>query len=168
MALLKGMSGDLEGQVFELTDTETTIGRHESNKIPINHLSISSFHCCVDKDGEKYTLRDLDSTNGTRVEGQKIKLRRLVNGNVVQFGGLEFVFEGGSANAEDETPATARVKKPELSAGIAKSPTTSGTRADFKNANGFKGKMLWIGIGIAAFLGIVGAIVLFIKLSRLG
>jgi pSer/pThr/pTyr-binding forkhead associated (FHA) protein len=166
MAVLKGMSGDLEGQVFDLTEAQTTIGRHETNKIPLNHLSVSSFHCCIDKDGEKYTLRDLDSTNGTRVEGQKIKMRRLVAGNVVQIGGLEFMFEGATANAAGIAPVTVRTSKPEPGAATAADSSSTG-RSDFKSAGNFRTKMLWIVIAVAAVIAIIGAIFFFINLSHL-
>ena len=83
MAVLKGMSEEVEGVFHDLTETETTIGRHESNVISVDHLSVSAFHCSIVKDGEKYTMRDMDSTNGTRVDNQKVGVRRLASGNMV-------------------------------------------------------------------------------------
>ena len=93
MATLKGIFGDSKGMVFELTKDETTIGRHGANMLVISDVSVSSFHCSIAKDGGKFMLRDLDSTNGTRVNGEPVKMRRISSGNILQIGNVELLFE---------------------------------------------------------------------------
>ncbi len=70
----------------------TRIGRSRSNDIVINHPSVSRFHAEAEYHQGRIYLRDLDSTNGTQVNGKLIKEKRLNDGDVVIFGGVKFEF----------------------------------------------------------------------------
>ena len=73
-----------------------TIGRRSANDLVLRHSSVSGAHAQLDvvDDGEErvWIIRDLGSTNGTRVEGARIDQCRLTNGDLVQLGdvGLRF------------------------------------------------------------------------------
>lgn len=158
MASLRGLSGDLAGQVFELAADETTIGRHGGNKVVLRDASVSSFHCCIIRDGSKYTVRDLDSTNGTRVNGQVVTMRRLAPGNIVQVGSVELMFEGEDVDIEGIKAAPA-IKVETGAAVAARAQTTGG---DFKKSASHKAKGLWVILGflfLVAIAGIVGLLV---------
>lgn len=55
------------------TKDELTFGRKPSNDIVIDHPTISGFHGKIRKEGDKYIVEDLNSTNGTFINGQRTK-----------------------------------------------------------------------------------------------
>lgn len=74
------------GRVFRNLSTPLTIGREEDNDIQLNDERISRFHAKVQEDAGRIILTDLDSTNGTRVNGHPIRLRVLRSGDLVMVG----------------------------------------------------------------------------------
>src|SRR4051812_50168216 len=54
-------------------DQPISIGRHSDNKVVISDTLASRFHCIVEKSPEGYLLRDLGSSNGTRVNGRRVR-----------------------------------------------------------------------------------------------
>ena len=94
MAVLIGMSSTVKGKKFELNQDETFVGRQNQNHIPIDDVSISSRHCSILLDGRKYTLVDLGSTNGTRLNGASVSRAPLKPKDIVQVGGVELMFDG--------------------------------------------------------------------------
>ncbi|MGE0547671.1 MAG: FHA domain-containing protein [Kofleriaceae bacterium] len=97
------VSSNFAGREFELSRPQMIIGRTDENDFVINHRSISRNHAKVVRapDTGRYTISDLQSSNGVRVNGQdygKVELRR---GDVVDLGhvrlryiepGEDFVF----------------------------------------------------------------------------
>jgi pSer/pThr/pTyr-binding forkhead associated (FHA) protein len=69
-----------------------TIGRHEDNGIVIDNLSVSTFHARIDKAGSNYLLTDLQSTNGTYVNDQRVTSCKLSNGDNILVGKHVLVF----------------------------------------------------------------------------
>src|SRR4029453_1295387 len=69
-----------------ITDKPITVGRHSSNMIVLADGMASRYHCVIEKGTDGLRVRDLDSSNGTRVNGQVIKTWRLGDGDVVQVG----------------------------------------------------------------------------------
>ena len=53
----------------DLTENSITLGRVADNAIQIDDASVSSHHAEFTRDGDEYSLKDLDSTNGTRLNG---------------------------------------------------------------------------------------------------
>jgi pSer/pThr/pTyr-binding forkhead associated (FHA) protein len=98
------VSSNFAGKEFELTRPQMIIGRTDENDIVVNHRSISRNHAKLVREPEtsRYTISDLQSSNGVRVNGQdygKVELRR---GDVVDLGhvrlrfveaGEDFVFD---------------------------------------------------------------------------
>jgi hypothetical protein len=66
--------------------TPVTIGREEGNSVQLNDERISRFHIKIQEDQGKLVLTDLESTNGTRVNGEDAQLRILRFGDVVALG----------------------------------------------------------------------------------
>jgi len=161
MACLRGLSGDFAGQIFELADDETTIGRHAGNKVALCDGSISSFHCCIIRDGSKYTVRDLDSTNGTRVNGQVITMRRLAPGNMVQVGSVELMFEGEDVDIEGikASPAV------QVETGVAVAARARAAGGDFKKSSSRGAKGMWVVFGLLFLVAIAGIVGLLVYLS---
>ena len=88
------VSSNFVGKEFELSRPQMIIGRTEENDLVINHRSISRNHAKVTREPEtgRYTISDLQSSNGVRVNGQdygKVELRR---GDVVDLGHVRLRF----------------------------------------------------------------------------
>ena len=69
-----------------ITDKPITIGRHPTNMVVLPDGMASRYHCVIEKAQDGLRVRDLDSSNGTRVNGQVVKTWRLGDGDVVQVG----------------------------------------------------------------------------------
>lgn len=63
-----------------------TLGRQEDNAIVIDNLAVSGYHAKIDKVGGEYILTDLQSTNGTFVNEQKVVSHRLSHGDNIIIG----------------------------------------------------------------------------------
>lgn len=87
------LSEQLRGKSFELTRDLHTVGRVEERDICIKDPTISSYHCDFIKTGTTYTLRDNNSTNGTRVNNVPISEQELQNSDILQVGGIEILFD---------------------------------------------------------------------------
>ena len=96
MAELIGMSTDVKGKRFLLSeDTPLSIGRTADNAIQIDTPSISGHHCRIYFQNGSFFLEDLQSTNGTRLNGIKVdqKPAPIKNRNLIQVGAVEFIVE---------------------------------------------------------------------------
>jgi predicted component of type VI protein secretion system len=71
-----------------------TIGRNSDNTIVIRSPEISAYHARIDKRGVDYILTDLQSTNGTSVNGMNVISHRLTHGDRISFGKYDFLFIG--------------------------------------------------------------------------
>ena len=69
---LVAISGPLRDSVFALPMEELSLGRDASNGLPINDPSVSRRHCLIQREGGGFKLRDLDSRNGTLVNGEAV------------------------------------------------------------------------------------------------
>jgi hypothetical protein len=91
---LPRLSGTFQGQHGELTiDVPlVTIGRKETNYYTLNHVTISGNHAEIRFLEGKYFVKDLNSTNGIRVNGRKIVEQELKHGDVVEFGEIALTY----------------------------------------------------------------------------
>jgi len=93
MAVLIGMSAEVKGQTHELGPAGLTIGRNTDNTIAINNPTVSGHHCAISlQDSGEFMLKDLGSTNGTRVNSQEITESILKSKDLVHVGSVEFLF----------------------------------------------------------------------------
>jgi hypothetical protein len=83
---LRILDGADRGRVFDRLATPVTIGREEGNTVQLNDERISRFHIKIQEDQGKLVLTDLESTNGTRVNGEDVQLRILQFGDVIAVG----------------------------------------------------------------------------------
>lgn len=92
--LILTLDGALLGE-HDLDKEMLTIGRRPSNDVHIDNLAISGSHAAVRTLGNDYFLEDLDSTNGTFVNGKSVKKHLLQHGDVIELGKyhLRFVNE---------------------------------------------------------------------------
>jgi hypothetical protein len=78
--------------VYADVPTPVTIGREDDNAIRLNDERVSRFHAKIQEDGQRIILTDLDSTNGTRVNGHPVQLRILQPGDQISIGRCLLLF----------------------------------------------------------------------------
>lgn len=93
MARLVILTKGREGRAFELSAKRVTIGRAADNGIQISDPAVSTYHCEVMMSGKDLIVKDLGSTNGTFIGGDKITSAILKPGQRLRLGDLELRFE---------------------------------------------------------------------------
>src|SRR4030088_2689331 len=76
---LIAINGSLKGNTFPLDENQITIGRESANGISLAHSSVSRRHCLIKREGDVFVISDLDSFNGTFVNGVPVKEQILVH-----------------------------------------------------------------------------------------
>ena len=99
MPRLVVLSEGLTGRSHELKAERTTVGRVEDNTFQIPDASVSSHHCEILLKGSDIVIRDLNSTNGTFINGQQITEATLKPSQILRLGQIEVRLEG------DQSPA---------------------------------------------------------------
>jgi predicted component of type VI protein secretion system len=118
MAKLVVLNEGLVGQSFELKTDKTTVGRVEDNNFHLPVGSVSSHHCEILLQGNEVVIRDLNSTNGTFINGQQVTKEGVLKpGQTLRLGQVEMRLENGAPTpgATATSPAAAPVapiKKP--------------------------------------------------------
>jgi hypothetical protein len=82
----KVIEGIDKGRTYRALPTPVTIGREEGNVLRLNDERVSRFHAKIQSDNGEIIITDLDSTNGTRVNGTVVQIRRLRAGDRVGVG----------------------------------------------------------------------------------
>ncbi len=128
----KIVSQEHRGQTFTLSGPKHTVGRTENCDICIPNSAVSSRHCALTRqeDGD-YLLTDLDSTNGTVVNGKKVDEVKLQHSDIVRIGSIEIIYESPvksekkSLPKDDETEGKIDLRETVGSARISDSPNFS-------------------------------------------
>lgn len=94
------LEGVDRGRVFRELPPPVTIGREEGNLLRLNDERVSRFHAKVQIDNDDVILTDLESTNGTRVNGRVVQIRRLRPGDRVAVGRSLLLFGSNEQIAE--------------------------------------------------------------------
>lgn len=92
LVTLRILDGADRGRAFENMPTPVTIGREEGNSVQLNDERISRFHLKIQEDEDKLVLTDLESTNGTKVNGESVQLWILRHGDVIFAGRTVLLF----------------------------------------------------------------------------
>lgn len=106
MAKLVLLSAGMTGRTHELTVEKTTVGRLEDNTFQLAEPSVSSHHCEILLQGNEVLVKDLNSTNGSFINGEKITEKVLKPGQVLRLGQIEMRLET-SAPGQASMPAEA-------------------------------------------------------------
>src|ERR1700693_1713004 len=91
-AVLVGMDGPPKGRLVPLGALEVSVGRDQANVIAIDDLAASRRHCVIGLSGERFRLTDLESRNGTFVNGVPVRQRLLEHNDQIRVGGSLFLF----------------------------------------------------------------------------
>lgn len=89
---LRVLDGADRGRVYTELSPPITIGREEGNTIQLNDERVSRFHLKIQEDNDRLVLTDLESTNGTKVNGEDIQLRILRHGDMIGVGRSVLLF----------------------------------------------------------------------------
>ena len=89
------LSGNFEGTEHALAKDETLIGRNPTTDITLLDEGISREHALIlrDESTSSFTIEDLQSTNGTKVNGKRVRSAVLANGDAIEVGHTRFRFE---------------------------------------------------------------------------
>jgi predicted component of type VI protein secretion system len=130
MARLVILSESQMGRSFDLIEGTTTVGRVEDNAFQIAEPSVSSHHGEIVFEKGTVTVRDLNSTNGTFINGQQITSESpLKPGQILRLGQIELRLEAGAsatataASSADATPAAGPTPPPRPAASRPSAPS---------------------------------------------
>ncbi len=97
------IAGPLKGSAFELGEEALSVGRDSTNLVRLADSLLSRRHCRVERAGERLLLKDLESLNGTFVNGRPVREHTLAEGDRVTVGESCFVFLSGESEPEGLT-----------------------------------------------------------------
>jgi general secretion pathway protein E len=83
------VKGSEDDKTARLGTKPLTIGRHASNALVLNESMASRFHCVIERDVGGYVVRDLQSSNGTVLNGNRVLKAELKSGDVITIGSVE-------------------------------------------------------------------------------
>lgn len=83
---LRIIDGIDKGRNYEALPYPVRIGREPQNEIVLHDEKVSRYHCRIQADGSEVILTDIDSTNGTRLNGQAIHVATLHAGDLIALG----------------------------------------------------------------------------------
>ena len=157
MAKLVVLSAGMTGRTQELKVDKTTIGRVEDNTFQIAEPSVSSHHCEVLLRGSDVVVRDLNSTNGTFINGEKVTETVIKPGQILRLGQIEMRLETDAPAA----PAKKHIDQTlVMQRGVSLNELEQGSRpggfdtkgSGFSKKNDKGSKIFWI---VAAVVGVL-------------
>jgi pSer/pThr/pTyr-binding forkhead associated (FHA) protein len=87
---------------IQLTKDRTSLGRRPYNDIVIDNLAVSGEHAVLQMSGKEFFVEDLNSTNGTYLNGKAVKKQQLSNGDTVEIGKYKIKYVNEAANPDFE------------------------------------------------------------------
>ncbi|HJZ90025.1 MAG TPA: FHA domain-containing protein [Gemmataceae bacterium] len=111
-----------KGRIFRELPIPVTIGREEGNLLRLNDERVSRFHAKVQQEDGDVILTDLESTNGTRVNGSPVQIRRLRAGDQISIGRSMLLF-----GTLEEIAARKSAERPTAKAAVPDGQTVPGT-----------------------------------------
>src|SRR3989304_7398177 len=99
MPVIIAKNGPNKGKIFHITESIITIGRDDSQTIKVFDQGISRQHSEIFRIGEMCFIRDLNSTNGTYLNGKKVTEEMLRMGDEITVGNTVLAFEDKSSSA---------------------------------------------------------------------
>ncbi|MCE9528149.1 MAG: FHA domain-containing protein [Planctomycetales bacterium] len=119
---LRVLDGADRGRVYQNLPLPITIGREEGNAIQLNDERVSRYHIKIQEDHTRLVITDLESTNGTKVNGEDIQLRILRYGDIISVGRSVILFGSrdqiaerlARLRADDSDPGAATLEPEQL------------------------------------------------------
>jgi pSer/pThr/pTyr-binding forkhead associated (FHA) protein len=149
MAKLVILTPGLSGRAHELSVDRTTIGRVEDNMFQIPEASVSSHHCEVQLRGNELFIQDLNSTNGTFINNEKISEGTLKAGQMLRLGNVELKLDA-PVPVKRQAAAPSGVSLSDLESGGR--PPGFDTSKEFSKKRNKAGRIFWLAFGIGILL----------------
>ena len=89
-----------EGPDITLDRTMVVVGRHPNCDTRLDSLRVSRHHCCMTQESGEVVVRDLGSTNGIRINGQRVEIGRLRPGDELSIAHIRYRLENGQAHEQ--------------------------------------------------------------------
>src|SRR5207249_7024109 len=153
----------ISGVTHELVDEAITIGRGPDNTIVVNDPSISTHHAQLLLEGDTYRLKDLNSTNGTRVNSKLVTEAVLRFDDRIRFGEAEALYESSEATRLKPLPIPEEISTQFTADNAAQSHFTSASlfrRQEEQNDMVRTGIMIGVGIALLVFFGSLIAVLM--------
>jgi hypothetical protein len=174
MPKLVALSEGFTGRSYDLTVDRTTVGRVDDNAFTIPEPSVSSHHCEILLKGNEVVVRDLDSTNGTFINDERITEGVLKPGQILRLGQLELRLETGTPGTTNAGGAGKKQLDHTLivpqgvrfGEGGAPGLTSDTATQMFKKKSKGPNRAIWI--VVAVVVAAVVLIILFTLLTNLG
>jgi len=128
MPRLVAQSPEFSGKSFDLSGGEISVGRVADNKIQVEHASVSGHHAVLKLDALDYVIKDLDSTNGTRINGERVTEQKLRRNDILRLGNIELLYDS------EHQPPGQPMPNPSERVNLAEC-ATHGRPPDFVNAS---------------------------------
>ena len=93
-----------DGPSVQIDKPILLFGRHEECDVQLNSKKVSRRHCCVAQVNDYLVVRDLGSTNGVRINGQRVVEGKLVPGDELQIGNFKYQVCGDVLERSKERP----------------------------------------------------------------
>ncbi|MDR0328447.1 MAG: FHA domain-containing protein [Planctomycetaceae bacterium] len=121
------LDGPDRGKRFDQLATPVTIGREDGNQIQLNDYRVSRHHLKIHENGDSVLITDLQSTNGTKINGESVRVWQLQPGDLITLGQSILLFGSATEIAE----RLAALKKTDLSTAVPMG--TGGDESEFMN-----------------------------------
>jgi predicted component of type VI protein secretion system len=89
-----------EGPDITLDRAMVVVGRHPNCDTRLDSLRVSRHHCCMMQESGEVVVRDLGSTNGIRINGQRVEMGRLRPGDELSIAHIRYRLENGQAHEQ--------------------------------------------------------------------
>jgi hypothetical protein len=89
-----------EGPDITLDRAMVVVGRHPACDTRLDSLRVSRHHCCMTQENGEVVVRDLGSTNGIRINGQRVEIGRLRAGDELSIAHIRYRLENGQAHEQ--------------------------------------------------------------------
>lgn len=155
MTWLEVLSEDGTSTRLGLDKESFEIGRAGDNDLSLVEPSVSAQHCVIAKAGGAWILRDLDSTNGTQVNGVRVRELTLSPGDVIAVGSKRIVFR-------DQVDEPTIVEPPTTIGDTVRLPGASGLAVGFEQ-KGDSYRWLWRGVFAVVLATALVALVWFLR-----
>lgn len=118
-----------EGPDIPLDRSMIVVGRHPQCDARLDSLRVSRHHCCMSHDHGEVVVRDLGSTNGIRINGQRVEFGRLRTGDELSIAHIRYRLDNGNgheATVMDDKSAREPLHEAAVAAGLAVAPAHLG------------------------------------------
>lgn len=171
MARLVVLSEGFTGRAHELKPGTNTVGRADDNAFTISEASVSGHHCEIEIKDKEIRVKDLDSTNGTFVNNDKVTESVLTPGQILRLGQIEMRVESGDAKSQDPQSLDQTMVIPKGKQGVKLNELEGTKEIHLGKNNPFKkqsDKATKLFLGAALLVGVATIILLVIAITKMG